>query len=585
MIKALLNGEKAQQREFKLWGRIPHVNWADFFVLFGIIGIIFGLTHFGHQATLATRPAVVIDLSFWMLPLYAFNSLVRGLCAYGLSLVFTLLYGYWAAKDKWAERVLVPLLDILQSIPVLGFMPGFVLAFARLFPHSNVGLEIAAILMIFTGQVWNMTFSFYNSLKSIPKDQLEAAQTYKFDGWQRFLWVELPFSSVGLIWNSMMSMAGGWFFLMINESFRLGSKDFRLPGIGSYMSVAVERANVPAMIAAVAVMSLMIVILDQFLWKPVTTWAQKFRVEETGAVETASSWFLDVLRRSKVLDDILRFAKWLLWRNRKVKRKSFLEETGGARKKAALPSAFLSRVALAGLVSLLFYGAWMLYKLVAGVSFASWQEIFASAALTFFRVMGVVTLASLWIIPVGLLIGLSPRWSSIFQPVIQVAASFPAPMLFPIFVALFVRFHISLNWGSMVLMMLGAQWYILFNVIGGAVAIPSDLLEVAKSYHFSLAQKLWKVYLPGIFPYLVTGWVTAAGGAWNASIVSEYVVFKDRLLVANGLGAHISQAAAGGDFHKLTASVLVMSCAVVLFNQLVWRRMYRLAEGQYSLSK
>jgi NitT/TauT family transport system permease protein len=274
---------------------------ADIVIILGILGIFYGIMQVGREWTGILRPTVLIDLSFRALPRYTFFSLIRGLAAYGLSFVFTIVYGYWAAKDRLAEKVLVPILDILQSIPVLGFMPGVVLALVSLFPHSNVGLELAAVFMIFTGQAWNMTFSFYNSLKSVPQYLQEAGTVYRFNWWQRLTQIELPCSAVGLIWNSMMSMAGGWFFLMVTEAFQLGDRDFRLPGIGSYMSVAVEKGNVPAMAGAVVAMVLMIVALDQLLWRPMVVWAQKFRIEDTSQEESMESWFLDVLHHSHIL--------------------------------------------------------------------------------------------------------------------------------------------------------------------------------------------------------------------------------------------------------------------------------------------
>ncbi len=281
--------------------RSRRLSWTDLALVAGLGGGIYGLVHLAREWTGALRPAVEIDLSLGALPGYTLLSLSRGVAAYVLSLVFTLVYGYWAAHDRVAERVLIPALDILQSIPVLGFMPGVVLGLVGLFPHSNVGLELASVIMIFTGQAWNMTFSFYHSLRSIPRDLGEVAVLNRFGWWQRFRWVELPFSAIGLIWNSMMSMAGGWFFLMVSEAFVLGDKDFRLPGLGSYMSVAVARGDGRAMLGAVVAMTLMIVALDQLLWRPVVVWSQKFRVEESGQAEAMESWFLEFLKRSRIL--------------------------------------------------------------------------------------------------------------------------------------------------------------------------------------------------------------------------------------------------------------------------------------------
>ena len=506
-------------------------------------------------------------------------SLCRGLIAYSFSLLFTLVYGYWAAKDKIAERLLIPLLDILQSIPVLGFMPGLILALVALFPHSNIGLELAAILMIFTGQVWNMTFSFYHSLRSIPSDLREAGTLYRFHWWQTFKWIELPFSMMGLVWNSMMSMAGGWFFLMISEAFVLGNRDFRLPGIGSYMSVAVATGNVSAMIYAVIAMMLMIVLLDQLLWRPVVVWAQKFRVEEGSRGTEMKSWFLDWLRSI----GSSRFARmWKVWRTRNAKPATThpVESTESAKSAKYFGNVIFLIVLIA-----LVLGVYKLLQLLKGISFHEWQTLLISALLTLGRVLLSTGLATLWTVPAGLAIGLSPKLSRALQPVVQVVASFPAPMLFPVVIALLYVAGVSIGWGSIVLMLLGTQWYVLFNVIAGAMFIPSDLREVSEIYHVSGFQRFIKLYLPAIFPYLVTGWITAAGGAWNASIVSEFVSFKGKTIAAWGIGAEISKAADSANFPLLAASIVVMSAIVVLFNRTVWKKCYALAETRYSLSK
>jgi len=580
MRQPLLQGVWGQATA--LFDRSRKVGWVDLLVVLGLIGLLFGLIDVAREWTGQHRPSIDIDLSLWALPRYTFFSLSRGLLAYMISLSFTLLYGYWAAKDRVAERALIPLLDILQSIPVLGFMPGLVLALVALFPHSNAGLELAAVIMIFTGQAWNMTFSFYHSLRSMPMDLHEVATVYRFNWWQRFKWAELPYSTMGLVWNSMMSMAGGWFFLMINEAFQLGDRDFRLPGVGSYMSVAVDRGRVDAMLFAIIAMTLMIVLVDQLLWRPVVVWAQKFRVEEVGHQEAMSSWFLDLLRRSRLL--YLLGAVFRRWKNEKIKRPA----TATARLAPILPSnraAGLSLLLFGLLLAVLTYGAWRLIQLLQVVSVGEWAELVTAAFWTLGRVLLSTAIGTLWALPAGLAIGLSPRLSRILQPVVQVVASFPAPMLFPIVIAVLEWAGVSLSWGSILLMLLGTQWYILFNVIAGAMVIPADLREAARSYRIKGWQRFWTLYLPAVFPYLVTGWVTAAGGAWNASIVAEFVTFKGQTLSTNGLGAQISAAAAGANFPLLAASILVMSSLVVVFNRTVWRRCYRLAEERFSLNK
>ncbi len=572
----------------KIWGEATallhrsRLSWVDLVVVVSLGGVLYGLIDLAGEVR-KPQESVFIDLSPWALPRYTFFSLTRGLVAYVISLAFTLAYGFWAAKDKVAERVLVPLLDILQSIPVLGFLPGVVLALHGLFPKDNVGLEMAAVLMIFTGQAWNMTFSYYHSLQSVPADQREAATVYRFSWWQRLKWVELPFSMMGLVWNSMMSMAGGWFFLMITESFELEDESFRLPGIGSYMSRAVEEGDAGAMVLGVLAMVVMIVLLDQMLWRPVVVWAQKFRVEEGGEQPEMTSWFLVWLRRSRLV-------RWLRQRERHrqearpaavpLPEEKLVDPTRGN------PwGARVSLMAFLALLALMGYGAFGLVKLLMRVEGEKWASIFGAAGLTLGRVLASTVLGTLWALPAGLAIGMAPRLSRVLQPVIQVLASFPAPMLFPLVIAGLHLIGVSLDWGCVLLMLLGTQWYILFNVVAGAMAIPADLREAARSFSITGWQRFRVLYFPAVFPYLVTGWVTAAGGAWNASIVSEYVKFKGSVETAYGLGAIISEAASKKQFPLLAASVLVMAGLVVVFNRVVWRRCYRLAETRFSLSK
>jgi NitT/TauT family transport system permease protein len=549
-------------------------------IVVGLAGLLYGLLEFGRRWAGVHRPQVAIDLSPLALPQYTLLSLARGLFAYALSLGFTLVYGYWAAKDLRARRVLLPLLDVLQSIPVLGFMPGLVLALVAAFPSSNIGLELTAVIMIFTGQAWNMTFSFYQSVSSVPQDLREAATIYRFNWWQLFRTVELPFATIGLVWNSMMSMAGGWFFLMISESFKLGDRDYRLPGIGSYMSVAVEQGRVDSMCWAVLAMTLMIIGLDQLLWRPVVVWSQKYRVEESAGSEVASSWFLNWLRRSRLLAVASRLLKRL-----RREGGSGVELHGQRSTRTVHLPAGLDLIPLVALGLLLAYGAWQLIGTVSQVPWEKWLGLLGAGGWTLGRVLLSTMLGTLWTVPAGLAIGLSPKLSRLAQPVVQVVASFPAPMLFPLAIAGLSAAGVTLDWGSVVLMLLGTQWYILFNVIAGAMAVPADLREAAEAYRLDRWQRFRLLYLPAVFPYLVTGWVTAAGGAWNASIVSEYVSFHGDVLTATGLGEVISAAADKGNFALLAAGVLVMSLIVVTFNRTVWRRCYRLAETRYALNR
>ena len=569
---------------FEQLGRARRIPWVDLLLVVGLAGLLFTFIDLGREWTGVHRPSIAIDLSPSALPRYTMFSLIRGLLAYVLSLGFTLVYGYWAAKDRVAGRLLLPLLDILQSIPVLGFMPGLILALVALFPHSNVGLELAAVIMIFTGQAWNMTFSLVHSLRSVPSDFREAATVYRFNWWQRLRKVELPFASIGLVWNSMMSMAGGWFFLMINESFQLGQRDFRLPGIGSYMSVAVEQGRGSAMVLAIVAMTTMIVVLDQLLWRPVVVWAQKFRVEEGGEQVLMTSWFLNWFRASRLI-------RALRWQARRIRRRFTRQPVAVAESAAPVPQVAersagrLSFLALGILLAVLAWGGVKLVHLLHQVPARVWGASIAAGFITLGRVLISTLIGTVWALPAGIAIGLSNRLSRVLQPVVQIAAAFPAPMLFPLVIAVLQWAGVSLGWGSILLMLLGTQWYILFNVIAGATAIPADLKEAARSYRLSGWHRFRTLYFPSVFPYLVTGWVTAAGGAWNASIVAEFVTFKGQALRAPGLGAEISGAAARADFPHLAAAILVMSVLVVAFNRTVWRWCYRLAEERFSLSK
>jgi NitT/TauT family transport system permease protein len=564
--------------------RPPRFSWVDLLVVVALGGILYAVIDLASEWTAPHRTTVEINLSPWALPGYTLISLARGLLAYCISLIFTLIYGYWAAKDAMARRVLIPLLDILQSIPVLGFLPGLLLALSAAFPYNNVGLELAVVLMIFTGQAWNMTFSYYHSLRSIPQDQQEAATAYHFTWWQRLKWVELPYSTMGLVWNSMMSMAGGWFFLMICETYQLGDDDFRRPGLGSYMQAAMDANQIGAMLWALFAMLVMIVALDQLLWRPVVVWSQKFRVEEGGEQPMMSSWFLNWLRRSQIIAVCGEFFG-RMFRRKQVVTPVRHEPPKPATVSHSVWGTVFSLAAFAILLGVLAYGGLKLIGLLREVPLAEWGETFVAALLTLSRVLVSTAVGTIWALPAGLSIGLSPRLSRIFQPVVQVAASFPAPMLFPLVIAGLQVAGISLSWGCILLMLLGTQWYILFNVIAGAMAIPADLREASRSYRFDRWQRFRTLYLPAVFPYLVTGWVTAAGGAWNASIVAEIVKYKGQVLEAGGLGNKISAVSTARNFPLLAASILMMAAVVVLFNRTVWRRLYEIAERRYSLSK
>ena len=523
-----------------------------------------------------------IHLTPAALPMYALFSLARLLVAYAISLGITLVYAYTAAHNARAERFLIPLLDTLQSIPVLSFLPGVMVAMVTLFPSRQLGVELGSILLIFTGQVWNMTFSVYSSFKNIPREMSEAAEVYRLSWWQTFIQLELPFAAIGLVWNSMMSVAGGWFFLMACEMFVLGNRDLRLPGLGSYLQTAANAGDTRAILWGVGAMVAVIVLMDQLVWRPVIAWSQKFKFEQVEAAEVPHSPVLDLLRRSRFLSRA-RHRTVAPVRERVTR---FFAE----RRMAAQPNGpqrmvwkWAVRVlAVAGLAGIL-YATVKMAAMLGSVSGRELSGILWGAGATLLRVELVLALAGLWTIPAGVYIGLRPRLAAIAQPIAQIAASVPATALFPIVLLMLIRAGGGLGIGSIVLLLLGTQWYILFNVIAGASAIPSDLKEVCDVFRFGSVERWRKLLLPAIFPYLLTGFVTASGGAWNASIVAEYFRFQGKTFTTVGLGAIISHATYSGNFPVLLAATIVMAAMVVVINRLLWRRLYGLAENRYKL--
>ncbi len=527
-------------------------------------------------------PQVEIDLRARALPLYALYSVLRISIAYFLSLAFTLVYGYVAAYNVRAERFMVPLLDVLQSIPVLSFLPGVMLAMVALFPRRQLGVELGSILLIFTGQVWNMAFSFYSSLKSIPQEMREAARLYRFSWWQRFTQMELPYSVIGLVWNSMMSVAGGWFFLMACEMFVLGKRDFRLPGLGSYLQTAAGAGDTRAIVYGLVTMIAIIVLTDQLIWRPVVAWAQKFKFETVEAADTAQSPVLTLIRRSQIVDLLSRKTIAPL---REALLLHFAREKSAER--APAPRTSLRRwLPMVIGVALLCAALYLVFQgglLLAGLSRAEVSSISKGLLATFLRVTGALILGSLWTVPAGVAIGTHPRLARIAQPLAQIAASVPATALFPVVLLALVSVGGGMGIASMVLLLLGTQWYLLFNVIAGASAIPTELVEACTVFRFSRWERWTKMILPAIFPYLVTALVTASGGAWNASIIAEYFHLQGQVHSTVGLGALISQASDDGNFRLLFASTIFMAATVVTINRLVWRRMYRLAETKFKL--
>jgi len=567
------------------WSLLPAQTWSvvtDFFIFAAGLSLFYAILVLARQWFGPFNPHVEISRSPWHLPIYAAYSLLRITIAYILSLAFTLVYGYVAAYNPRAERIMIPLLDILQSIPVLSFLPGVMLAMVALFPHHQLGVELGAILLIFTGQVWNMAFSFYASLKSIPRDMREAAKIYRFNWYQRFTQFELPYAAIGLVWNSMMSVAGGWFFLMACEMFVLGNDDFRLPGLGSYLQTAASEGDTRSILWGIATMILVIVLLDQIIWRPVIAWAEKFKMEQVESADAPQSWFLDLAERSRMLKAMRK----RLLRPLRERVTMYFAQHADATEEETPPSAWkvwVGRLIASLAVLAVCYAVVRAIGMMMHINAAEYRQIMEGAAATFGRVWIALLIGTLWTVPVGVAVGFSPKLARIAQPLAQIAASVPATALFPIVLLVLIQIGGGLGVGSIVLLLLGTQWYILFNVIAGAMAIPTDLKEASSLFKFSSGLKWRTLILPGIFPYLITGLVTASGGAWNASIVAEYFRLKDHTYTTIGLGATISRATDSGNFALLLGSTVVMAIVVVTVNRLVWRRLYRLAATRYTL--
>lgn len=555
----------------------------DIIIFLGIAAVLYLAISPGINGDVSTS-GIQVSTDIRNLPFYILKSVGRMTAAYILSLVFTLIYGYVAAHNEKAEKIMIPVLDILQSIPVLSFLPAVVLGLIAVFPNNNVGLELSCIILIFTGQAWNMTFSFYNSIKILPKDLGEASSVFGLNKWQTFKKLEVPFAVIGLVWNSMMSWAGGWFFLMACEMFTLKGKDFRLPGIGSFLQTAANEGNNKALTWGIASLIIVIVLLDQLFWKPVTVWADKFKVELTQSGEEPRSFVLTLLRRSviveflhekiyepfgeKINDSIDKFVVKL---SQKERNKG---EGIGVTVKWAV------RVIVGGALLYLGFNA---FKLLTELSKDEFARILPSVLHSFLRVTAAQVIALMWTVPLGVAIGMNKKLANILQPIIQVVASIPATALFPVILTFFMNKLGGLNIASVLLMLMGTQWYILFNVIAGAMAIPEDLKAAAKTFGVN-GWKKWKiVILPSIFPYLLTGMVTATGGCWNASIVSEYVNFGGKTVSTIGLGSLISESTEKGNYPLLLLSTIVMCIVVVGVNKTLWKRLYKLAEERFKI--
>jgi NitT/TauT family transport system permease protein len=556
--------------------------FIDLPIAFAGLALFYGLLSLARYWTAPVNTQTQIDLSPSALPVYALYSVARIGAAYLLSLTVALIYGYIAANNPKAERLMIPILDTLQSIPVLCFLPGVMIAMVALFPTTQLGVELGSILLIFTGQVWNMAFSVYSSLKNIPREMLEAARLYRLSWWQRLVQLELPNMAIGLIWNSMMSVAGGWFSLMVCEMFVLGNRDLRLPGLGSYLQTASNAGATKSIAWGLFAMVAVIVLIDQIIWRPIIAWSEKFKFEQVEASQSPTSPVLDFIRHSKLLSQI---SKVSVAPAREALTLYFARAYAAPHPdhRQTNLTKWTSRVLATIAIAAFLYALSKMSIMLTTLTRPELRDILWGAGATFLRVELTLVLAALWTIPAGVFIGLRPKLSALAQPIAQIAASIPAPALFPVVLLLLIRVGGGLGIASIVLLLLGTQWYILFNVIAGASAIPSDLKEVCETFHLTKIQRWRTLFLPAIFPYLITGFVTASGGAWNASIIAEYFRFRNQTFSITGLGAVISRATDAGNFPVLLGATVVISTMVVIINRLLWRRLYTLASTRFKL--
>jgi NitT/TauT family transport system permease protein len=566
---------------FKAEQRPAHIiGWGDIVVLIGIAVALYAGLHFARDVS-AVIHGPKISLSPKMLPYYTLLSLGRMLAAYGLSLVFTLVYGYLAAYNRHAERVLLPILDVLQSVPILSFLPVVLLSFSAVLPR-NIAPELASIVLIFTSQVWNMTFAWYQSLITIPTELRQVTTTFHFSSLLRFKALELPFAAITLIWNSVMSWAGGWFFLMAAEIFNVGKRDFRLQGLGAYLAEAANQGDGKAIIWGIGTLIFVIVVLDQLVWRPLLAWSDRFKLEMVERDIPPSSWFYDTLRDSRLLEG---------FRKRIYRPASDFVETAiprffhldYERTKAEGDRSWVIYLFLVPCAMAFLYGAYRAGLMLRELPLVQWSRVVTGVAVTLLRVYAALAIAFAWTVPLGVAIGTNRRAALILQPVVQIAASLPATAIFPVFLLFMLRLPGGLNFAAVLLMLMGTQWYLLFNVIAGAAFIPQDLKYSSVLLHLKRWDRWRTLVLPALFPYMITGAIAAGGGAWNASIVAEYVQFGGKVYSTTGIGALIAEATASADYPLLLASTLCMIVTVVSINRFGWRRLYRLARERYRM--
>ena len=558
---------------------LRRISGADAVVVLGIAATLWALAKLAAQAPTVIRgPDISLDPN--ALPLYAGLSITRMLAAYILSLIFTFIYGYYAASDKRRERILMPILDILQSIPILAYLPVVVMGLTAVLP-IGFAKELSAVLLIFTGQAWNLTFSWYQSLTTIPTELREASRVFQLGPWMRFKTLLLPFGAIGLVWNSLMSWAGGWFALMVSESFSIGDKDYRLPGIGSYIQLAAKERNVTAITWGVLVLLVVIVGLDQFVWRPMLAYADKFRLDMVSSDAPITSWVYNAFMTSRIV--------------RRIRRRIIrpVTEAIDSRLKQLFPvrmdfpqpirPSLIGKFVMGAIGTLIVVGVWEGIRFLGQVSLNDWGHFLLGLIATFLRVILALVIALAWTIPVGVAIGTNARLARILQPLSQMAASFPATALYPLFLVGLLHVRGGLELAAMLLMLAGTQWYLLFNVMAGAQAVPQDLKYTAQLMGLKGWQKWSTFILPALFPYIATGAITASGGAWNASILAEYTTFGNTKYSTYGIGAMIARAQDKNQYPQLMAATLAMVAAVIIVNRLVWKRLYQTAEETYRM--
>jgi NitT/TauT family transport system permease protein len=560
--------------------RLPNI-W-DIIAIICVFATLITVAHVarGTWVRIDTPGATEISLDPWRLPEYAVRTTLRMFAALAASLVFTFTYGTAAAKSERAGVILIPILDILQSVPILGFLTFTVVFFMNLFPGQVLGLELASIFAIFTSQAWNMAFSMYQSLRTVPTDLLEAANSFRLSSWQKFWRLEVPFATPGLVWNTMMSMSGGWFFVVASEAISVGDNTWKLPGIGSYIAQAQTQRDIGAIIWAIFAMLVVILGYDQLLFRPLVAWSAKFRFETTAGVTASDPWMLRLVRRTRLLRALGDFAGQSASALGGI-RFAFTSNPRARRATGSRISDVIWIVLVCGLIG---WGSWQAVTFAAAeLNWSDLGEAVLLGLVTLLRVVVLMILATLIWVPIGVWLGLRPAWARRAQPVAQFLAAFPANLFFPVFVIVIVHSQLNRDIWLTPLMVLGTQWYILFNVVAGAAAFPGDLKEVASN--FRVNGLLWwrKVIIPGIFPYYITGAITASGGCWNAAIVAEVVSWGNTKLVAHGLGAYIAEATERGDMARVVLGVAVMSSFVLTFNRLLWHPMYAYARRRLTL--